>query len=319
MPTFPHDLAQRRPVVEDLLPSESDIAEFDRDGWWVSPVILPEAEIDLAVEAVARYHRGERDLPVPPEHPTLLGRRVEPKPFYDWRSEHGPGMRENDMVAQQSAGLARLVSHPMIAASAARLLRTSQVRLYTSTLLVKPPNLHGDKGKVGWHADLAYLRNCSSETMVTAWVALHDCPVEMGPIAMAPGSHRWPDEGAVRDLRFKRTFRSGEVERLLAEIAGSGYAMERRPVEVKRGQVSFHGHRIFHGSDLNRTDRPRTSLIIELQPGENHYVPRADDHTGPLYVHQNDRRCARLDGDRPDYGDPYICPVLWDDSWVSPV
>jgi ectoine hydroxylase-related dioxygenase (phytanoyl-CoA dioxygenase family) len=218
------------------------------------------------------------------------------------------------MVAQQSAGLARLVGHPMIAASAARLLRTSQVRLYTSTLLAKPPNLHGDQGKVGWHADLAYMRNCSAERMVTAWVSLHDCPVEMGPITMAAGSNRWPNVGPVKELRYKRTFRSGEVERLLAEIADLGHHLDHQPVVVKRGQVSFHDHRIFHGSDVNRTDDLRVSLIIELQPRDNHYVPREGDDIGPVYVHQNDRRCARLDGDRPDYSDPVICPILWDDG-----
>lgn len=315
MQTFPHDLGPHRPVAEDLLPTDSDVADFDRDGWWVSPVILPEEEIDLAVKAVARYHQGERDAPVPPEHPTLMGREVKPKPFYDWRPENGPGMRENDMVIQQSAGLARLAGYPMIAATAARLLRTSQVRLYTSTLLVKPPNLVGEKGKVGWHADMAYMRNCSAERMVTAWVSLHDCPVEMGPITMAAGSHRWPSEGPVKELRFKRMFRSGEGERLLAAITEAGYPVTRRPVEVKRGQISFHDHRIFHGSDLNLTDQPRMTLILELQPRENRYLPRADEETGPLYVHQNDRRCARTADDRPDYSDPYICPLLWDETW----
>lgn len=316
MPDFPHDLLLDRPVTRDLLPTAADVADFDRDGWWVSPVILPQEELDLASAAVDRYHRGERDAPLPPEHPTVVGRPITPKPPYDWRPDSGTGLRENDLVIQQSAGLARLAGHPMIAASAARLLRTSQVRLYTSTLLVKPPNLEGDRGKIGWHADQAYLRNCTAERMITAWVALHDCPAEMGPIAMAPGSHRWPDDGAIRRLRFKRTFRSGEGERLLADIAGSGFALEHRPVEVKRGQVSFHDHRVFHGSDLNRTDGFRQTIILELQPRENSYFPR-DDDTGPLYVHQNDRRCARLDDDRPDYSDPLLCPVLWDDSWLG--
>lgn len=86
---------------------------------------------------------------------------------------------------------------------------------------------------------------------MTAWIPLQDTPLEMGPLAFAPGSFRLR-EG--REMSI-----SEEGERALQQTL-RGYPVDERSYAV--GDVSFHSGWTFHRAGPNRTDRPRAVMTI---------------------------------------------------------
>lgn len=284
-----------------LLPTPGDVEFYEEHGWWVSPPMFSEEEMDEALRSVERHYAGERDS----EPPTQLAS------YLDWSPEKGDQrLRMNNYIALQQRGLAALALSPVLGATAARLARTSEVRLFNSTLVYKPPQVEGDEAKVGWHVDRAYWQTSTSDNMLTAWVAFHDCDEEMGTITMLDGSHRWPSDPIVDELRTGKTFVCEDVEALERRLESLGLPIEKVPINVRRGQISFHHCMTFHGSGTNRADRPRISMTVHMQDEENRYR-EAYDSEGQPFVYRNDTVCRKLPSGEPDYRDPEICPVIW--------
>lgn len=77
--------------------------------------------------------------------------------------------------------------------------------------------------------------------------------------------------------------------------------------------MSFHHCRTIHGSGPNRSGRPRRSIAIHMQPGENRFVQHVLP-SGNVAEHGNDHLVRRTENGEPDYGDPAVCPVLWSAS-----
>ena len=279
----------------DLLPSADDLAAFAEHGWYRSRKIVPEDVLDAAVEGSERYYRGEMDDgPAIPEF-------SEPRPPLP------PGLRKHDYASLRNRELAALRSLPAIAAIAARLLDVDTIRLWHDQLLYKPPSGPDAPGNVGWHTDRSYWRSCTSENMVTAWVPFHDCDVEMGTITMLDGSNRWHESASPEHARFFIQDLEGQEAELGQKLTGR--TLRKMPVELERGQVSFHHCLTFHGSGPNRSDRPRRSLAIHMQPGDNRWSGEAD--------HCNNTLCRPDEAGNPDYTDPDYCPVLWSASGSS--
>jgi ectoine hydroxylase-related dioxygenase (phytanoyl-CoA dioxygenase family) len=280
-----------------LLPTEEDVAFFEQHGWWISPRLLSDEELDDARYGVERYYAGERDTEL------LLSTGT------DWTEAHGNTMRQNDYVSLQVDQLRRLAHHPLVGATAARLARTAEVRLFHDQLIYKPPQAAPSDTVVGWHTDLAYWKTCSSRDMLTAWIPLQDVTPDMGPMLVLDGSHRW--EGNDELERFHER----DLDATAAHIRGAGSVPEPVPMALDAGQVSFHHCLTIHGSQPNAADRPRVALAVHMQDEANRYVARTDE-AGHRRVHLNDMLC-RTDADgNPDYADPDTFPVLWRERHV---
>lgn len=265
------------------------VADYDRNGYVVVDDLVPEGVLDEALYGVERVHAGERDAALP----SGLG-------YLDWRPGDGTGTRINDYVSLQNHSMAALVRHPPIAALAALLANTSEIRLFHDQVIHKDPGL-ATKTAVGLHTDVAYWHTCSSRKMLTAWIPLTNCTTDSGPLAVVPGSHVWTgyedlagfwapdDRGAVRSP-------SGEV---VAPVV----------LALARGQVSFHHCRTIHGSGPNLSPEPRCAVTVHLQDASNTYVEPPTK--GPRSVHVNDLLCRRRYDGAPDYQDPFVSPVLF--------
>jgi ectoine hydroxylase-related dioxygenase (phytanoyl-CoA dioxygenase family) len=278
-----------------LLPSEQDVAFFERHGWWISPRLLSDEELEDARYGVERYYEGERDM-------ELLVRTGT-----DWTAARGNTMRQNDYVSLQVDQLRALARHPLVGACAARLARTPEVRLFHDQLIYKPPQARPSDTTVGWHTDLAYWKTCSSRNMLTAWIPLQDVTPEMGPMLVLDESHRW--EGNER----LECFHEPDLDATAARITGNQAVLRPVPMALDAGQVSFHHCMTIHGSQPNAADRPRVALAVHMQDADNRYVVRTDE-AGHRLAHLNDLLC-RTDADgNPDYSDPDTCPVLWRDG-----
>ena len=266
------------------------MAFYAENGYWISPVVVPDELLNAAEHGMRRWYAGERDSSLP-DVPGTEG----------WVPQDGEVLRKNDYSSLRLRELGELATFPAIGAIAATLSGSDSIRLWHDQLLYKPVHSPGAPTKVGWHTDRQYWLQCSSEHMLTAWVGFHDVSEVNGGVGFLPGSHRWD----VRNLDFW----SQDTDALLEEIRRQGYPVEPVWPDLRRGQVSFHHCRTVHGSGHNRGAEPRRALTLHLQPGDNHW--REHHHPdGTLTRHPNDSLVRTVDG-VPDYSDPDICPQLW--------
>lgn len=275
------------------LPGDAGVAFYREHGYFVTGKILPDDILDAALAAVEPFYAGETDHPAPagasPGWCAADGDRV---------------LRKNDFASFQMDALAALVHHPELGAAAAQ-LAGEPVRLWMDQLLYKPPDRPDAKTRVGWHTDRRYWRCCTSTDMLTAWIPFGDCSARDGTLMVVDGSHRWPDNADAGD------FRSQELDELEQHFVTDGHPVVKVPVELERGQVSFHHCQTLHGSGPNRGARPRIALAVHLQGASNRwceFVYRMPD--GSTHRHDLEHMC-RLVGGVPDFADPKLCPQLW--------
>ena len=100
-----------------------------------------------------------------------------------------------------------------------------------------------------------------------------------------------------------------DLEAAELRFRDEGRDLRKVPMELRKGQVSFHHCRTLHGSGPNRTDRPRQSIAVHLQDAANAYRV-AHDADGHQHDHPNNRLARRVDG-KPDYTDERYFPSLW--------
>jgi ectoine hydroxylase-related dioxygenase (phytanoyl-CoA dioxygenase family) len=287
----------------ELLPTDDEVEEYVERGWYLSRKLLTDDEVATLVEASDAFYAGQRDR-------TLPGR---PAKLAYWQPEHGPVQRHNDYVHYESAELGQILRKPLIGAVAARLAGVPEIRIFQSTLILKPPNRDEPSNIVPWHFDKHYWQTSTSTRMLTAFIPMHDCGEEMGTITMVDGSNQWKESGGDDNTtkHFAERDRS-ELEELLAENAAyNGVDVVKVPMNIPSGHMSFHHCLTYHGSGPNRSDRPRRAISLHLQDGENAYRPfYRSDGTVVEYNHDTLVRRGGPSG-LPDYSDPEFCPVTW--------
>jgi ectoine hydroxylase-related dioxygenase (phytanoyl-CoA dioxygenase family) len=278
------------------LPTEADIKFYEEHGWYISPQVLSEDEIDQAVLGSERFYRGERDAYLPVD-----------QGYSDWKPEDGSGTRNNEFVSLQNREIRRLVMDSPIGAIAAKLARTYQVRLLDDQLVYKPSQDCDGESAIGWHCDHAYWSTCSSDRLLTAWIPFHDCSEDQGPLVVMDGSHRW------QGLEDLRAFNQKNLAELSEQFRGEGRSVKIVPMALKKGQVSFHHCWTVHGSYPNRSSRPRLALAVHLQDGDNRYRPFKTKQGREVHIF-DEQLCRRLPNGDPDFSDPDVFPVIWHES-----
>jgi Phytanoyl-CoA dioxygenase (PhyH) len=289
-----------RPEQMAYLPTEADIAFYEAHGWYISPKILADEVIDQAILGSERFYRGDRDGVVPVSDG-----------YSNWKPEDGDGIRNNEFVSLQNQELRQLATQPIISAIAARLSRTDQIRLFDDQLVYKPPQDQTQDqtqdSAVGWHCDRAYWSTCSSNQLLTAWIPFHDCEEFRGPLVVMDGSHKWSG------LEHLRHFNQKNLDDLTAQFRDQGQSVTIVPMTLKKGQVSFHHCWTVHGSYPNRSPDSRLALAVHLQDGENRYRPFKNDQGREIHIF-DEQICRKLPNGEPDFSDPDVFPVLWQES-----
>jgi hypothetical protein len=287
---------------KDLLPSDEEVRSYQERGWYLSRKLLTDDEVDAMLAASERFYAGARDRTLPKRPPRLAY----------WEPSNGDVQRHNDYIFYEDETIRRILSKPIIAAVAARLAATPEVRLWNSTLIYKPPVPGEVSNIVPWHFDRHYWQTCTSDNMLTAFIPFHDCDEQMGTITMVDGSHVWKEINAndSSTRHFADRDRS-ELDMLLEENARHNNSDVRKiPMIIPKGHMSFHHCRTYHGSGPNRSDRPRRAISLHLQDADNRWRPFRVS-TAEQVVYNNDVLVRKTAGGHPDYTDPEFCPVLW--------
>ena len=286
-------------IPTDLLPTPEEVEFYKEHGYYASKKIFSDEQLDQVVEATERFYAGEVE-PCGVEPIDRFIQKYGPPSVDDW----GNQLRKNDYASFACPALGELVRSPVVGAIAARLSGSPEIRLWHDQLLFKPPQNPGVPSNVGWHADLRYWMLCTSKNMLTAWIPFHDVDEEIGSITMIDGSHKWNIN--FYDLDFFDSNLDALEDKLGAEVT----EVRRVPMELKKGQVSFHHCLTLHGSGPNHTDKPRRSVAVHLQDATNDYREHVEPD-GNICWHYNVEIGQRKGTEKPDFKDPEGFPVLY--------
>lgn len=150
-------------------------------------------------------------------------------------------------------GFHDLLWNPAFLMPASQLLG-SAVRFWHDQLFCKPAH-HG--GVVAWHQDYSYWTRTQPMGHLSCWIGLDDSTRENGCVHYVPGSHRWgllPITGLANDMRA--------IESVLSEEHKAQF--KPVPIELKKGECSFHHPLMVHGSYENKSDWPRRGAVINV-------------------------------------------------------
>lgn len=244
-------------IRTQCLPNEQDIGFFQENGYWLSPVIFSQAELEEITAHQDLIYKGQFDL----------GRA----PVCNWlEGKDSPGaLRKTDNSHWADSSLRKLAVDPTIGAIAGKLMKADMIRLWHDQLLYKPTRESGrPSANVGWHQDFSYWQCAQEPSLITAWVAFHDVDLTSGCIQMVQGSHKW-------GLLNVSDFFEQNMEKQAAEMdVPEGQQMQLVPIKMKAGQVSFHHALTIHGSGANTSGYPRRSIAIHMMTGDTTYSGR---------------------------------------------
>lgn len=244
--------------------TEEDLRTYREKGYWISPKLIDDDQIERLRQAQERIWRGDYDGDGYP-------------PYGPWRNSRNPfQIRKLDNGWWINDEVKALVTSPVIGKLAAALMDTDEVRLWHDQVIYKPGTggNQTESGNVGWHQDYGYWQSSSTTNMVTVWVALQDTDLSNGGMMSINGSHEW---GLIPD---SNTFFDQNLQSLREKYAVDGKEWVEEPCILKAGQASFHHSLTFHGSGPNTSDAPRLSII-------GHYMPKGTSYRKGVQYHSN--------------------------------
>jgi ectoine hydroxylase-related dioxygenase (phytanoyl-CoA dioxygenase family) len=227
---------------QQYLLKEEQVEAFHRDGFLTGVQVLDDHQADALCAELAglmetshpsqelfhEYHSNESSNP-----DTILFHALGA-----WRT--GPAFHD-------------VLWSPAFLVAASQLL-DGPVRFWHDQLFCKPAH-HG--GVVAWHQDYSYWTRTQPMAHLTCWIALDDSTRDNGCLYYVPGSHKWnllPITGLAGDMNEIMTVLDEEQKQAFRPV----------PVELKRGQCSFHHPLTVHGSYENRSDRPRRATLVNV-------------------------------------------------------
>src|SRR5438132_7552363 len=150
-------------------------------------------------------------------------------------------------------GFHDLLWNPAMVMPASQLLG-GPVRFWHDQLFCKPAH-HG--GVVAWHQDYSYWTRTQPMAHLSCWIGLDNSTRENGCVHYVPGSHRWsllPITGLANDMQGIKEVLTDEQKNHFKPV----------PIELKKGECSFHHPLMVHGSYENKSNRPRRGAVINM-------------------------------------------------------
>jgi len=262
--------------------SEKQVGQFHADGFLILPQLI---DPDTAARVASRYEdlfRGKFETGLYPDEWNWQEGRDRP----DRARQICNGWKSDRTVAS-------LVLRAEIGRLCAQLAGWPGARLSQDNVIWKPP---GAKA-LGFHQDDSYTGWIVPAHMTTCWIALDPTTAAGGTIEYVRGSHKWPVSPPIAQFHAPEDYRK-EMRDAAAAVGLS--APELVPVEVPAGGCAFHDGRTWHGSDVNRADKPRRSAVSHCMSSEAQFHP-----TTVSYIYNRYKRV----GD--ETMDESFFPILW--------
>lgn len=231
--------------------AEAQIAQFRRDGFIKLKNVFSQEELDLYRPEITGLVKKLNTENIPLEK----------------RNTYGKAFLQIMNLWQHSELAKDFTLGKRLARIATELMGTKGVRLYHDQALYK----ESSGGYTPWHVDQVYWP-LSNENTVTAWVPLHEVPLENGPLAFAVGSQKITFG---RDLEI-----SDESEQKIDQhMKLSDFPIDETPFDL--GEVSFHYGYTFHRAGPNKMNYPREVMTIIYMDSEMKLIePRSQAQRG---------------------------------------
>jgi ectoine hydroxylase-related dioxygenase (phytanoyl-CoA dioxygenase family) len=163
-----------------------------------------------------------------------------------WASVRDQGMRITHChdVQFQSAAFTRLLVDPRLTGAAQGIIGPN-VQLHHTKMFIKPP----EKGSpFPMHQDYPYFPH-ANHSMIAVIIHFDDAPDEKGCLRVVPGSHKLGPLEAVGDDHHLPQFPLDQAT----------------PIPAKAGDAIFMSYLLVHGSGVNRSQEPRTTILVQLR------------------------------------------------------
>jgi len=251
---------------------------YREDGFFVRRSVFSQAElVELrrAAERVAARAESSRDDPQ--GRYSIDGNVYLEADGATIQLEHAPGSRGLRVIEpfhHLDARLDSLVDDPRLVEPMRGLLDCERVSLYTDKLNLKRPR---EGSGFRWHQDSPYWHHfCDHlDRLPNVMVALDDADEGNGCFRVVRGSHR---QGCLPGLHG-----DGQLGPLFTDPTHFDLSAQV-PLVVPAGSLVFFSPHTVHGSEPNRSERPRRAFVITYQPaghpmfkrpGEREVDPRA--------------------------------------------
>ncbi|MBW8812270.1 MAG: phytanoyl-CoA dioxygenase family protein [Caulobacterales bacterium] len=237
--------------------SDCERASFQENGYLFVPGLLNRGEAGIyqaECHAIAEL-TGETDA--------------------TWASVRGGGHRIAHChdVQFRSAAFSRLLVDRRLTAVAQGLIGPN-VELHHTKMFIKPPE---NGSPFPMHQDYPYFPH-QRHSMIAAILHFDDAPEEKGCLRVVPGSHKLGPLPAVGDDHHLPQFPLEDAV----------------PIPAKAGDAIFMSYLLVHGSGVNRSSEPRTTLLVQMRDPEDQ--PLVDKHAsrgqGMMLAGANPRREA---------------------------
>jgi len=123
-------------------------------------------------------------------------------------------------------------------------------------------------GFTGFHVDRIFMGR-GTDRLYTVWRPIGDCPLEMGPLVVCPGSHM---HDRLRETYGQIDVDRDPVEEMFSEDPHDVIETLGGPLataDFEAGDALIFGQHLLHGSLTNQTDRFRISVDTRYQSVED--------------------------------------------------
>jgi ectoine hydroxylase-related dioxygenase (phytanoyl-CoA dioxygenase family) len=260
------------------------IEQFQTDGFVILERFLSADEVARAAARFEPLFRGEFETGLYPDE-------------WNWSEGRDPPDHTRQICNgwKSDRTIAGIVLKEKIGLVCATLAGWTGARIAQDNVIWKPP---GSKA-LGFHQDDSYCNWVIPKGFTTCWMALDDTTAAGGTIEYARGSHRWGVFPKMGQFHAPPDYR--EALRVAARSVGA--TLDLVPIEVPAGACVIHAGGTWHGSDANRTQRPRRSLVTHCLAAEARFHP-----TEVSYIYSRYHRFGE------DAMDESFFPILWTQS-----
>jgi phytanoyl-CoA hydroxylase len=263
--------------------TDAQVERFWRDGYLVADGAVTGAQLAAMRAEIARWVEASRAHAEPFGPPT-----IDERPRFDMGAEHSaerPALRRVNSPSDISAAFREVMQDGAMVDMVADLIGPN-VKFHHCKINLKLPGSHTE---VGYHQDFAYTPH-SNDDVVTALLMLDDMTLENGCLQVVPGSHRGPVHSLFDGERFTGFIAPAVVAELKAEEV---------PIIGRAGSVCLMHTRLAHGSDANRSTRPRGLYICVYTAADAVPLarnPMANPNEGLIVRGQKMRQARLMEG-----------------------
>jgi ectoine hydroxylase-related dioxygenase (phytanoyl-CoA dioxygenase family) len=225
--------------------SKTQIDQFWRDGYLLVPDAVSPPELAAMRSQIADWVEESRAHREPFGPLTIDGR-----PRFDMGEEHRPdhpALRRVNNPSDVAPSFRQVMEKAAVVDMVADLIGPD-VKFHHCKINLKLP---GTNTEVGYHQDFAYTPH-TNDDLITALIFIDEVTAENGALMVVPGSHQGPLYSLFEDGRF-----TGSIE---AKTAANMKA-KQVPAIGPAGSVCLMHTRLCHGSEANRSNRPRGLYI----------------------------------------------------------